>query len=68
MDHDVDWLSNPDHPLSEIFYHDYLVLDLSKPFTKQGFMDIEKSMFAGRSHQTSGDRWLGEDVIDELMT
>lgn len=69
MDHKVDWpVVAGNHPLSKMMYEDYLVLDLAKPFSADGFLEIEKSIVADRSHQTSGGRWLGEDIVDILLT
>lgn len=69
MDGEENWpFVNGNHPLSIMLNANYLVLDLSKPFNKSSFFEIEKSLVEGKPHQTAGGRWLGDDVVDTLMT
>jgi len=69
MDKQVDWpLVDDNHPLSELMYADYLVMDFAKPFNESGYFEIENSLLAEEQHTTSGGRWLNEDIIDTLLT
>ena len=42
------------HPLTELLLHDFLVVDVSKPFMDGTSLEIERAMLAGR---TAGDLW-----------
>lgn len=69
MDGQVDWpFVGGNHPLSELVYADYLIMDFAKPFDESGFFGIENSLLAEKQHTTSGGRWLNEDVVDKLLT
>ncbi|MBV9174565.1 MAG: DUF4331 family protein [Chloroflexi bacterium] len=56
------------HPLRDLLIHDYLVLDLAHGFTPGHFLEIERAMLDRRPHQTSGGRWLDDDILDEMLT
>jgi hypothetical protein len=56
------------HPLTELLRADFLVLDMSKPFSEHSWFEIETAMLAGRPHATCGGRSLDDDVIDTLYT
>jgi Domain of unknown function (DUF4331) len=70
LDGKIDWPLNLDgsHPLTELLLADYLVLDVSRPFTEKGYFEIEQAMLPGRPHETCGGRWLNEDVMDTIYT
>jgi hypothetical protein len=70
LDGSVEWPTNAngDHPLTSLIMADYLVVDVTKPFADEGFLEIEQSMMAGREHQTSGGRSLNNDSMDALYT
>jgi len=54
------------HPLTELLLADFLVLDMSKPFSEGSWFEIETAMLSGRPHATCGGRSLDDDVIDTL--
>jgi hypothetical protein len=57
------------HPLTELILADYLVLDVTKPYTEQGtFMEIELAARRGEEHRTCGGRALNDDMMDTLLT
>jgi uncharacterized protein DUF4331 len=56
------------HPLRDLLVGDFVIVDLAHPFTPGTFLEIERSMLAGRPHETGGGRWLDDDIIDELFT
>jgi hypothetical protein len=66
----VDWVVGADglHPITDLILGDYLVVDLSKPYSETSFFEIELAMLAGRPHQTSGGRSLNDQVMDTIYT
>jgi Domain of unknown function (DUF4331) len=62
----IDWPSanGGSHPLTELLLNDYLVVDITKPFSGDSFLEIERAMLAGRAHTTCGGRSLNDDVMD----
>jgi hypothetical protein len=71
LDGTTDWPAdgNGDHPLTSLVLADYLVVDLTKPYTEHGsFLEIELATLAGKAHETCGGRALNDDVIDILFT
>lgn len=69
LDGDVAWpFEGEHHPLTETVLNDHLVVDTTRPFSPDGFLEIERSTLSGRSHGTCGGRWLNHDVIDALYT
>ncbi|MCX4460822.1 DUF4331 domain-containing protein [Streptomyces sp. NBC_01728] len=56
------------HPLTELLLADFLVVDLSKPFSEDGCFEIETALLAGRPHTTCGGRSLNDDIVDTLYT
>ena len=71
LDGQVDWPAddNGTHPLTELLLADFLVVDITKPYTEQGsILEIELAARAGRAHQTCGGRALNDDVMDTIFT
>jgi Domain of unknown function (DUF4331) len=70
LDDKIDWPADEhgNHPLCELLLQDFLVVDVSKPFTDTSYLEIEQAMLKGRAHATSGGRWLDDDVIDIIYT
>lgn len=70
LDGKTDW--PPDdrgvHPLTELLLADFLVVDVSKPFFDDTFLEIERAVLAGRPHTTCGGRAPDDDIIDTLYT
>lgn len=66
----ADWTLDADgqHPITDLILGDYLVLDLSKPYSEESFFEIENAMLAGRPHRSSGGRSLNDQVMDTLYT
>jgi hypothetical protein len=56
------------HPLTELLLADHLVVDVSKPYAPDSFLEIEQAMLQGRQHATCGGRSLNDDVMDTLYT
>jgi hypothetical protein len=70
LDGTTDWPTGPDgsHPLTDLLLADYMVVDVSKPFSENSGLEIERATLQGRGHETCGGRWLDDDVIDTLYT
>ena len=71
LDDKVDWPldENGNHPLTELVLADFLVVDLTKPYTEHGsYLEIELAALRGEPHRTCGGRALNDDVIDTLFT
>ena len=59
---------NGEHPLTELFLADRLVVDVSRPYAVDGFLEIERAVLAGRRHRGCGGRSINDDVMDALYT
>jgi hypothetical protein len=70
LDGKTDWPlgNNGEHPLTELLLADFLVVDTSKPFDEDGYLEIERAMLRGGTHTTCGGRWLNHDIVDSLLT
>ena len=70
LDGKIDWPLGPDgaHPLTELLLADYLVVDVSRPFAPDSYMEIEQATLAGRPYDTCGGRSLNDDVMDTYYT
>jgi hypothetical protein len=56
------------HPLTELLLADFLVVDVSKPYSEDSFLEIERALLARRPHATCGGRSPNDDIIDTLYT
>lgn len=56
------------HPLTEFLLADFMVLDVSKPFAEDSYLEIERMLLRGAPHRTCGGRWLNDDSIDTFLT
>jgi hypothetical protein len=70
LDGSTDWPPDDQgaHPLTELLLADFLVIDVSKPFSDDGFLEIERAVLAGRPHTTCGGRSPDDDIVDLLYT
>jgi hypothetical protein len=70
FDGKTDWTldAHGAHPLTELLLADHLVVDVSKPYSEASFIEIERALLHGRTHQTCGGRSLNEDAMDSLAT
>lgn len=66
----TDWPLGPDgaHPLTDLLLSDYLIVDVTKPYSEDSFFEIEQATLNGRTHQTCGGRALNDDFVDKLLT
>jgi hypothetical protein len=69
MDDVVDWPAgeNGEHPLTELLLGDYLIVDISKPYARDAFFEIELAALEGREHETGGGRSFNVDAMDPLL-
>jgi hypothetical protein len=56
------------YPLTGLLLDDFLLVDLSKPYSDDGFLEIELAALAGRTHASCGGRTPNHDAIDALYT
>jgi Domain of unknown function (DUF4331) len=70
LDGKIDWPPDDQgtHPLTELLLADFLIVDLSKPFSEDSFLEIETALLADRPHATCGGRSLNDDIVDTLYT
>ena len=70
LDGAVGWPLGPhgEHPLTELMMSDFLVVDVSRPYTEDGFLGIERAVLAGQPPGGRGGRAPNEDAMDELYT
>jgi hypothetical protein len=71
LDGKVDWPldENGNHPLTDLVLADYLVVDVTQPYSEHGsYLEIELAARRGEAHRTCGGRALNDDVIDTLFT
>jgi len=68
LDGNKDWLSPWDSTLATLLLDDYLVVDVTKPFTVQSYFEIENSMLRSEPHTRCGGRVPGNNIINTLMT
>jgi hypothetical protein len=68
MDGRRDWTSARGAVLVEILLHDFLLVDVSKPYPGNSYFGIEKSVLSGEPHSTYGGRAPQDDVMDTLFT
>ena len=71
LDGKADWPTGADgvHPLTELVLADFLVVDVTKPYSEHGsFLEIELAALRGDVHETCGGRALNDDVMDTIFT
>ena len=70
LDGKTDW--PPDthgtHPLTEFLLADFMVVDVSKPFSEDSYLEIERMLLNGAAHKTCGGRSLNDDSMDTFLT
>jgi hypothetical protein len=70
LDGKTDWPAGSDgsHPLTHLLLHDFLVVDVSKPYTENSYLEIERAMLQDRAPTTGGGRSLNDDFVDTYFT
>jgi hypothetical protein len=66
IDGKTDWNQGQKDILASVLVDDFLVVDVSKPCAKNSFLEIERSIVEGGSHQTCGGRRPNDDIMDVL--
>ena len=59
---------NGSYPLTGLLLDDFLIVDLSEPYSEDGFLEIELAALEGRTHASCGGRTPNHDVVDTLYT
>jgi hypothetical protein len=70
LDGKTDWPRSDqgDHPLTAFLLADFLVVDISKPYAEDSYLEIERALLAGRAHTTCGGRPPNDDIVDKFFT
>jgi Domain of unknown function (DUF4331) len=70
LDGRTDWPATADdaHPLTELLLADFMVVDVSKPFAEDSYLEIERALLTGASHETCGGRAPNDDIADTFLT
>lgn len=70
LDGKTDWPldANGVHPLRDLLLADFLVVDVTKPFDEDGYLEIERALLRGDAHATCGGRTLNHDMVDTFLT
>lgn len=70
LDDKTDWPLDEQghHPLTELLLADFLVVDVSKPYTEDSYFEIERALLRGDTPNTCGGRSLNDDIVDSLYT
>ncbi|MET4177544.1 DUF4331 family protein [Bradyrhizobium sp. LA7.1] len=63
-----DWTPSALAVNANMFVDDFLLIDVAKPITDAGHLEIERSTINGKAYQTGGGRTVDSDVIDVLLT
>jgi len=45
-----------------------MVVDGSKPYTEDSYLEIERALLKGASHETCGGRTPNDDIADTFLT
>jgi hypothetical protein len=64
----VDWEPSALAAYVNVFWDDYLLVDVTKPITDASHLEIEKSTIEGRPYATGGGRTVNSNCIDILLT
>ncbi len=70
LDGKTDWPLDSDgvHPLRDLLLSDFLVVDITRPFDEDGYLEIERALLRGEGHNTCGGRSLNHDMVDTFLT
>lgn len=69
LDGETAWpVTDGTHPLTELLLADFLVVDHTKPYGDDTFLEIESAVLAGRPHDTSGGRSPNNASMPALYT
>lgn len=70
LDDKTDWPldASGNHPLAKLLLADFLVVDVSKPYSEASWFEIEHAVLEQQPHRTCGGRSLNDDIIDILYT
>jgi hypothetical protein len=70
LDQKTDWPlgAHDAHPLTELLLADFMVVDVSKPYAEESYLEIERALLKGTSHETCGGRSPNDDIADTLLT
>jgi len=70
LDKKNDWPpdAHGNHPLTELLLADFMVVDASKPFSGNSYLEIERALLKGADHESCGGRTPNDDIADTFLT
>ena len=68
IDQSQDWDNARSIAYTEIILQDFLVVDISKDSSGEGYFTIEAALLNGEEHATSGGRMPSDDIMDRLFS
>ncbi|TKV56430.1 DUF4331 domain-containing protein [Nakamurella flava] len=70
LDGRTDWPPAADgtHPLTELLLTDLQVVDVTRPYAEDSFLEIERAAVEGRAHKTCGGRSPNDACMPTLYT
>ena len=70
LDGKIEWPPDAqgDHPLADLLLADFMVVDVSKPYADDSYLEIERKLLKGSPHLTFGGRSLDDDCMDTFLT
>jgi hypothetical protein len=68
LDDKIDWPLDEqgNHPLTAMLLADFLVVDISKPYSERSCFEIEEALLRGIEPQSCGGRPLNDDIVETL--
>jgi Polyketide cyclase / dehydrase and lipid transport/Domain of unknown function (DUF4331) len=64
----ADWTPETIAAAANVYLDDFLLFDVTKPFSDDSYLEIEKSTIRGKPYQTGGGRTVDSNVFDIMMT
>lgn len=70
LDGKADWPLDADgtHPLAKLLLADFMVVDISKSYAEDSYLEIERAVMKGAAHETCGGRTPNDDIVDTYLT
>jgi hypothetical protein len=70
LDQKTDWPpdAHDNHPLTQLLLADFMVVDVSKPYAEDSYLEIERALLKGASHSSCGGRTPNDDIADTFLT
>ncbi|MGA8037808.1 MAG: SRPBCC family protein [Candidatus Acidiferrales bacterium] len=67
-DGNADWTPAAIAAAADVYLDDFILFDVSKPFSDSSYLEIEKSALRGKPHETGGGRTIDANVVDIMVS